>query len=119
MARASELGLDRDDGREVLRQLGGREIAAMTGAMLEAAARGVAVLVDGFVVSAAMLFALRSKEPSHRLVLEHLDARWLLDLEMRLGEGTGALAAMPLLDLACAMHNKMATFAEANVAGPS
>lgn len=133
LARVDELGIDRADGREVLRQLGGREIAAMTGAMLEAASRGVAVLVDGFVVSSAalaacaiapscrdvMLFAHRSQEPAHRLVLEHLGAEWLLDLGLRLGEGTGALAAMPLLDLACAMHNDMATFAEANVDGPS
>jgi len=61
------------------------------------------------------LFGHASAEPAHRRVLSALQARPLLDLEMRLGEGSGALTAVPLLRLACALHNGMATFAEAGV----
>ena len=114
---------------DVLRAVGGREVAALAGAAGEAAARGMVVLVDGFIVSAAMLalvracpaarahllFAHRSREPGHAAILEALDARPLLDLGLRLGEGSGAFAALPLLDLACALHEGMATFEEARV----
>jgi len=115
----------------VLRRVGGREIAALVGAAGRAVERGMIVLVDGFIVSAAMLalvravpevkpylvFAHRSREAGHRAVLEALDARPLLDLGLRLGEASGALAALPLLDLACALHTQMATFEEAAVPG--
>lgn len=114
---------------EALRRLGGRDIAALVGAAARAVAKGIAVLVDGFIVSAAMLalvklrpnaraglfFAHRSAESGHKRLLEALNAAPLLDLGLRLGEGTGALTALPLLDAACALHANMATFAEANV----
>ncbi len=118
---------------EVLLAVGGREIAALVGAAGEAAARGMVILVDGFIVSAAMLalvrwcpaararlvFSHQSREPGHALVLSALDARPLLDLDLRLGEASGAFAALPLLDLACALHHGMATFEDAGVPGKS
>jgi len=118
-----------DQPLEILRRLGGFEIAALAGAYLHAAALGLPVLVDGFISSVAalmavrlqpacrdwLLFGHRSAEPGHRLVLEALDARPLLDLSMRLGEGSGAAASLPLLRAACALHNGMATFAEAGI----
>lgn len=114
---------------ELLRCLGGFEIAALTGAYIACAHLGLPVLIDGFISSAAALAALRlcpgadawflfahaSAEPGHRIVLEALAARPLLDLDMRLGEGSGAAVAVPLLRLACALHNGMATFAQAGV----
>jgi nicotinate-nucleotide--dimethylbenzimidazole phosphoribosyltransferase len=117
------------DPLEVLRRLGGFEIAALAGAYLAAAQEGVAVLVDGFICSVAallavrlnpgcrdwLLFAHRGAEPGHRRVLDALAAQPLLDLGLRLGEGSGAALAVPLLRLACALHNQMATFAEAAV----
>jgi nicotinate-nucleotide--dimethylbenzimidazole phosphoribosyltransferase len=116
---------------EVMRRLGGRELAALMGAAARAVETRRVVLVDGFIVSAAILclvkqdpaaraglvFAHRSQEPGHRRVLEALDARPLLDLGLRLGEGSGALTALPLLDLACALHSQMATFASAAIPG--
>jgi nicotinate-nucleotide--dimethylbenzimidazole phosphoribosyltransferase len=115
--------------RELLRCLGGREIAAMVGAMVESARLRRVVLVDGFIVTVAALaairleprvrpalvFAHRSAEGAHGRLLEILQARPLLDLEMRLGEGSGALVALPLLDLACRLHEEMATFESAGV----
>lgn len=117
------------DPREALRRLGGFEIAALTGAYLAAAQAGLAVLVDGFIASTAALAAVRirpdaggwllfshaSAEPGHRRILQALAATPLLDVGMRLGEGSGAAVAVPLLRLACALHNEMATFAEAGV----
>ena len=96
--------------RAVLREYGGFETAMMAGAMIGAARTGAVVLVDGFIASAAALaaaglapalrdylvFAHRSAEPGHRAVLDAFGARPLLDLEMRLGEGTGALLAWPI-----------------------
>ncbi len=87
------------------------------------------MLVDGFIVSVAalaavrlrpelagwLLFAHRSQEPGHRRVLDALEAEPLLDLGMRLGEGSGAAVAVPLIRSACALHNHMATFADAGV----
>ena len=113
----------------ILCAVGGLEIAAIGGAMIAAARRRVPVLVDGFIVSVAalvasrlnpscrpyLIFSHRSAEVGHRLVLEALDARPLLDLDLRLGEGSGAALALPILRLACALHNQMATFAEAAV----
>ena len=113
----------------VLCAVGGLEITAICGAIIAAAQRRIPVLVDGFIVSVAALAAARlnpscrpfllashrSAEQGHRLVLEALGARPLLDLDLRLGEGSGAAIALPLLRLACALHNGMATFAEAAV----
>jgi len=115
----------------VLCAVGGLEIAAICGAIIAAAQNQIAVLVDGFIVSVAalaavrinpscrpyLLFSHRSAEQGHRLVLDAFDARPLLDLDLRLGEGSGAALALPILRLACALHNGMATFAEAAVPG--
>jgi nicotinate-nucleotide--dimethylbenzimidazole phosphoribosyltransferase len=114
---------------EVLRCLGGFEIAALTGAFLRCAQLGLPVLVDGFIASTAALVAVRlqpqagewflyahqSAEPGHRHLMSALGAEPLLDIGMRLGEASGAAVALPLLRLACALHNQMATFAEAGV----
>ncbi len=113
----------------ILKYLGGFEIAALTGAYCTAAQRGLPVLVDGFISSVAalvaermnpgvarwFLYGHRSSEPGHHAVLEALDAHPLLSLGLRLGEGSGAASAIPLLRLACALHEEMATFAEASV----
>lgn len=110
-------------------RLGGFELAALVGAYLACAQQGIVVLVDGFICSVAalcavrlnpacrawLLFAHRSAEPGHRAVLQALDAEPLLDLGLRLGEGSGAALAVPLLRLACDLHDGMATFAEAAV----
>lgn len=118
-----------NDPIEILRRLGGFEIAALTGSYITCAQRGVPVLVDGFISSVAallavsinsavrewLLFAHKSAEPGHTRVLEALKAGPLLDIGMRLGEGSGAATALPLLRLACALHNEMATFSEASV----
>lgn len=117
------------DPLAALARLGGLEIAALTGAYLAAAQRGLPMLVDGYISSVAalcatrlnpgcrewMLFSHRSAEPGHTLVLQALQASPLLDLGMRLGEGSGAAVAVPLLRAACALHNQMATFAQADV----
>ncbi len=115
---------------ELLAELGGLEIAAMCGFYLEAARRGVPVLLDGYVSAAAalvavaidagvrewMLAAHRSAEPGHVVALEALGLRALLDLGMRLGEGSGAVLALPIVYAALALHREMATFDEAGVA---
>ena len=120
----------RGDALRILFNLGGFEIAALVGAYLACAQEGVAVLVDGFICSVAalvavrlnadcrqwLLFGHRGAEPGHRHVLETLNAEPLLDLGLRLGEGSGAALAVPLLRLACDLHGQMATFAEAAVA---
>jgi len=120
----------RGDVLQTLYNLGGFEIAALVGAYLACAQEGVAVLVDGFICSVAalvavrlnpqsrpwLLFGHRGAEPGHRHVLEALGADPLLDLGLRLGEGSGAALAVPLLRLACDLHGQMATFAEAAVA---
>ncbi|TSA20685.1 MAG: nicotinate-nucleotide--dimethylbenzimidazole phosphoribosyltransferase [Betaproteobacteria bacterium] len=114
---------------EILRRLGGFEIAALTGAYLACAEQGLSVLIDGFISTVAALAAERlapgaaawfiyahtSAEPGHARVLAALAAQPLLGLGMRLGEASGAAVAVPLLRLACALHNEMATFAEAGV----
>ncbi len=115
---------------EWLRCAGGFEIVAMTGAYIRAAQYRLPVLVDGFISSVAALCAVRtqpsvndslffshvSAEHGHRVVLEALKQKPLLDLGMRLGEGSGAAVAVSLLQSACALHNQMATFEEAAVA---
>ena len=118
-----------EDPGEVLRRLGGFEIAALAGAYVRAAQIGVPVLVDGFISTSAALVATRlcpgcepwlffshaSAEPGHATMMQGLGATPLLDLGMRLGEGSGAAVAVGLLRQACALHNEMATFAEAGV----
>jgi nicotinate-nucleotide--dimethylbenzimidazole phosphoribosyltransferase len=107
---------------EVLTQFGGFEIAMMAGALLGAAKAGVPVVVDGFIGSAAALLAIRlapnargycifahaSAEAGHRRMLQAVEAQPLLGLDMRLGEGTGALLAVPLLKAACALLSDVA-----------
>ena len=123
-------GAQRSDVVQTLFNLGGFEIAALVGAYLACAQQGVPILVDGFICSVAalvavrlnpasrewMLFSHRGAEPGHRHLLESLHAAPLLDLGLRLGEGSGAALAVPLLRLACDLHGQMATFAEAAVA---
>ncbi|MFN3884551.1 MAG: nicotinate-nucleotide--dimethylbenzimidazole phosphoribosyltransferase, partial [Rhodocyclaceae bacterium] len=113
----------------VLARFGGFEIATMTGGMLAAAERRMLVLVDGFISGAAALVAAKlapafldyavfshlSKEPGHRLQLAALGVEPLLDLDLRLGEGTGVALAWPLVKSACAMLGEMASFASAGV----
>ncbi|MES9897779.1 MAG: nicotinate-nucleotide--dimethylbenzimidazole phosphoribosyltransferase [Sedimenticola sp.] len=127
-ALARYQGLDQPP-LEVLRCVGGFEIAALAGAYINCAQQGIPALVDGYITTAAALIAVRcqpavrdwllfshcSAEPGHRAMLEALEADPLLDLGMRLGEGSGAATAVPLLRLACSLHNKMATFADAGV----
>lgn len=126
------LALHRDhlgDPLEVLRRLGGREIAAMVGAILAARVERVPVILDGYVVTAAaaVLHAIRpdaldhclaghvSAEGAHARVLEKLGLDPILDLGMRLGEGSGAALAAGIVKAALACHSGMATFAEAAV----
>lgn len=113
----------------VLRCLGGFEIAALVGAYLRCGQRGVPVLVDGFITAAAALVAVtlcpplkawlfhahRSQEPGHRRLLQALQGEPLLDLQLRLGEGSGAALALPLLRAAAAVHARMRTFTEAGI----
>lgn len=117
------------DPLEVLRRLGGREIAAMAGAILAARMERVPVLIDGFVATsaAAVLHAMdpgaldhcwaahKSAEPAHGRMLEKIGKAPLLDLGMRLGEGSGAALAVAIIKGALATHSGMATFAEAGV----
>ncbi|MFS0828023.1 nicotinate-nucleotide--dimethylbenzimidazole phosphoribosyltransferase [Pseudomonas phoenicis] len=123
-------GLRADEPLRALACVGGFEIAALVGAYVACAQAGIAVLVDGFICSVAALLAVRlnpdcaawllyahsGAEPGHARVLAALQAEPLLQLGLRLGEGSGAALAVPLLRLACALHGQMATFAEAAVA---
>ena len=118
---------------EILRCVGGLEIAAMAGMILAAARHKLIVVVDGFISTAAAALAVAiqphvggyliaghlSEEPGHRLLLEHLSLTPVLKLNMRLGEGTGALLAMPILESALALYTNMATFTAAGVSGAS
>ncbi|MDX8408813.1 MAG: nicotinate-nucleotide--dimethylbenzimidazole phosphoribosyltransferase [Mariprofundales bacterium] len=113
----------------MLEQLGGLEIAALVGLLMRAAQRGVPVVLDGFIVTAAALVAERmvpgvkawwlashrSQERGHQLALQALGLQPLLDLGMRLGEGSGAAVTVPLLQAAIALHAGMATFDSAGV----
>ena len=117
------------DIKEVLAQVGGYEIVQMVGAFLGAYQNKTPVLVDGFIVSVAayvatliepncrdyMIFAHRSEESGHKILLELLDAEPLLDLGLRLGEGTGAALAMPIIRAAAEFYNNMASFESAGV----
>ncbi|MBC7503199.1 MAG: nicotinate-nucleotide--dimethylbenzimidazole phosphoribosyltransferase [Herminiimonas sp.] len=127
--RAVRLHGPLDDPLEFLATYGGFEIAMMVGAMLAAAQRRMTLLIDGFIVTSAVLVAARlqpalldycvfahcSDENGHRRMLAHLDARPLLQLGMRLGEGTGCALAMPLLHAATNFVREMATFESAQL----
>lgn len=115
--------------RTILRSVGGFEIAAMTGAYLACAEKGLPAVIDGLISTVAALaaerilpgamnwwlFGHRSAEPAHALLLDALGGHPVLDLGLRLGEGSGAAAAIPVLRIACALHGGMATFDEAGV----
>src|ERR1700758_4171627 len=121
------------DPFDMLRRLGGLELAAITGAVMAARLGRVPVVLDGFVstAAAAVLYAADqhaldhcvvghvSAEPGHRRLIERIGQRPLFDLGMRLGEGSGATLASAVLRAAAACHNGMATFAQAGVSGPS
>jgi len=134
VARAVELHRDAlDDPLEALCRLGGRELAAIAGAVLAARMARTPVMLDGYActAAAAVLYALDPKsldhcqvshmsaEPGHKRLLARIGKRPLVDLDMRLGEASGAMVAVLLLKAAVACHNGMATFADAGVAGPS
>src|SRR5208282_5409636 len=118
-------------GESMLAALGGFEIAAMAGACLGGAAFNVPVVVDGFIATAAaavaekihpglfdhLFFSHRSSEGGHALVLDHFKLRPILDLDLRLGEGTGAALAMNVIESALDLFHNMATFAGAGVSG--
>jgi nicotinate-nucleotide--dimethylbenzimidazole phosphoribosyltransferase len=118
------------DPLDVLSKVGGYEIGGIAGLMLGAAAHRVPVVIDGFIATAAALIAVglkpeakgyllaahRSAEPGHRIALDHLGLRPVLELEMRLGEGTGAALGMGLVEAALRILTEMATFEEAGVA---
>ena len=122
-----------DEPLAVLAKFGGFEIAMMAGAMLAAAEAGMVILVDGFIVTSAALTAAKlfpaltdycvfchcSAEPGHQAQLRALDAAPLLDLGLRLGEGTGAALAYPLVQAALSFLNEMASFESAGVAEKS
>ena len=122
-----------DDPMDVLAKIGGLEIAALVGVALRAAERQVPVVLDGFIATAAALIAAelspnvrsyliaahRSAEPGHHVALQRLELEPLFTLDLRLGEGTGAALAMPVIDTALAILDEMATFDEAGVSGAS
>lgn len=130
VARALEVNNpDPGDGLDVLAKVGGLEIAGLAGVALGCASRGVPVLLDGFITTAAALIAATlaprsrlymlashlSGEPGHGLMLEMLNQKPMLVMEMRLGEGTGAALAMHVVDAACKVLDEMVTFQEAGV----
>jgi nicotinate-nucleotide--dimethylbenzimidazole phosphoribosyltransferase len=122
-----------NDPFEVLATLGGFEIATMVGSILKAAAEKRVILVDGFIVSSAVLvaskidsavldyciFTHQSGEKGHVLMLDRLKAKPLIDLGLRLGEGSGAMLAWPLIQSACLILNEMASFESAGVSRKS
>jgi nicotinate-nucleotide--dimethylbenzimidazole phosphoribosyltransferase len=129
LARVAQQGSQ--EASRTLAELGGLEIAAIAGFYIESARRGVPVMLDGYISTAAalaaaaiepgvadwMLASHRSAEVGHRLALERLKLEPLLDLGLRLGEGTGAALTLPIVRAALALHAKMATFGEAGVSG--
>jgi nicotinate-nucleotide--dimethylbenzimidazole phosphoribosyltransferase len=120
---------DRNDPMDVLHKVGGLEIAGLTGVMLGAASRRIPVVVDGFISTAAALIAValaprareymigahQSVEIGHQVMLKHLNLVPLLDLNLRLGEGTGAALAFSLIEASTRLLREMATFDEAGV----
>ena len=123
---------DANDGLDVLAKVGGFDLLGMTGVMLGAASCGLPVVLDGFLSYASALAACRiapgvkpylipshySAEKGARIALEHLDLVPYLNMEMRLGEGSGAAMAMHIVESACAMHNRMGTLAGSNIVLP-
>lgn len=117
------------DPLETLRCVGGLEIAAIAGAVLGAAAYRIAVVIDGFICTAgaavacaiapdaraAVIAGHLSQEPGHRVLLEHMGVKPVLQLDMRLGEGTGAVLTFPLIEAAVRIYNEMATFGSAGI----
>ena len=132
LATAAERTEIRLGAERALTEYGGFEIAMMTGAMVGAARSGKLVIVDGFIATVAALcarelepgsdeafiYAHRSAERGHQVVLDALDGEPLLDLGMRLGEGTGALLAWPIVRATATMMREMASFGDAGVSGP-
>ena len=120
---------DENDALDVLSKVGGLEIAGLTGVILAAAAHGCPVVVDGFISTAAALVARQlapvstaymiashtSHESGHAALLRELGLKPMLDLDMRLGEGTGGVLSLHLIDAACLLLNEMATFASAGI----
>ena len=120
---------DPEDPIDVLAKVGGLDIAGMTGVFLGGAALGVPIVIDGFISCVSALIAQRicpvtgdymiashvSKEPAAQMILSKLGLDAMLDCEMHLGEGTGALTLFPILDLACVVYNSMSTFEEASI----
>jgi nicotinate-nucleotide--dimethylbenzimidazole phosphoribosyltransferase len=129
LTQVLERHADVTDPLEAMEAFGGFEMATMLGAILQAAQESRVVLVDGFITSAVVLvaqalqplvlqrcvFAHRSGERGHSLLLHHMGAQPLLDLGLRLGEGSGAAMAWPLLQSACLVLAEMASFASAGV----
>ena len=128
--RAIEVNKDRlSDPLNVLHTLGGLEIAGLCGLVIGGARHRLPVIIDGFISSVAALVAVKlnpkiieylffshkSKEKGHHKLLQHLGAKPILDLEMRLGEGTGAALAMMVIEVAVKLYSEMATFEEAHV----
>lgn len=121
-----------DDPIDCLAKVGGFELGAMAGAAISAANCGVPCIVDGFISTISALLALRlapdiwpslvfshrSDEKGHKMVLDLLEVEPLLALSLRLGEGTGGLACLPLLDLACSLIHGISTFDEAGIDSP-
>ena len=121
--------LDPQQPLAILQTVGGFEIAAMTAAYIACAQNKIPALVDGFIASTAALAAIKinpqvkdwlffahaSAEPGHKKIMQAMQARPLIDLNLRLGEASGAAAVVPLMRMACALHNNMATFAQAGV----
>jgi nicotinate-nucleotide--dimethylbenzimidazole phosphoribosyltransferase len=117
------------NGMEVLRRIGGYEINALAGAYIRSAQKGIAVLVDGYICTAAAMSAVRinpsirpwlffshcSAEPGHSRLLNKMEAEPLLQLDMRLGEGSGAALALPIMQAACRLQKEMASFEQAGV----
>ncbi|KXU93780.1 nicotinate-nucleotide--dimethylbenzimidazole phosphoribosyltransferase [Caballeronia megalochromosomata] len=129
LGRALALHRNEGDAIDTLATFGGFEIAMITGAYLAAACEGMTILVDGFIATSALLVAVKispevleycvfahaSNETGHRRMLAHFDAAPLLQLDLRLGEGTGAALALPILRAAVAFVDEMASFESAGV----
>jgi nicotinate-nucleotide--dimethylbenzimidazole phosphoribosyltransferase len=124
---------DPADPLGVLAAVGGLEIAVLVGVIVEAAAQGIPVVLDGFISGSAALVAValeprlgprliaghRSTEPGHRVLLEHLGLVPILELDLRLGEASGAAVAMAVIVAAVAIRDEMASFDSAGIAGPT
>jgi nicotinate-nucleotide--dimethylbenzimidazole phosphoribosyltransferase len=112
------------NGMEVMRRIGGYEISALAGAYIRAAQKGIAILVDGYICTAAAMSAVRinpsirpwlffshgSTEPGHIRLLNKMEAEPLLKLDIRIGEGSGAALALPIMQAACLLQKEMANF---------